>query len=303
MVRLKTGDELPNLFQGANTDLRRLIMSYNRGEISRKTLADKSEEIAWRVRGKGGNQGDGLLYTIRKMVNRLRGTKESLVQIQAALLLEAKLNKNIPLVLGWAWAEACSTLDRGEDPRQTEISGLLDRCVTDLDGELTENVAAEHGAKADELFSQCTGNHDPLWKRALAHSASETAFSTNRWADHDTASVAHKRVIALATDPEDAEVHRRLAQTHHEQAAALRRRSDAVVGVHHMRSTRESVKELTARQVHQNVLDCQHDMQMHSTRYGPATWCNKCKVTPSELRDIEAAVEADEAGSTSRATV
>ena len=36
------------------------------------------------------------------------------------------------MALGWAWAEACVQLDRGEDPRQCEVPGLLERMLKEL---------------------------------------------------------------------------------------------------------------------------------------------------------------------------
>ena len=38
--------------------------------------------------------------------------------------------------IGWAYADCCATLDKGKDPRQTEMGGVLKRAVKDL--ELTE---------------------------------------------------------------------------------------------------------------------------------------------------------------------
>lgn len=35
--------------------------------------------------------------------------------------------------LGWMHAEACTTLDRGEDPRDTHVPELLERARRDLD--------------------------------------------------------------------------------------------------------------------------------------------------------------------------
>ena len=40
--------------------------------------------------------------------------------------------------IGWAYADCCITLDRGGDPRQTEMSGVLKRAQDDLNGQ-------EHG--------------------------------------------------------------------------------------------------------------------------------------------------------------
>ena len=34
--------------------------------------------------------------------------------------------------IGWMHAEACATLDRGDDPRLTEVPDLLERCRVDL---------------------------------------------------------------------------------------------------------------------------------------------------------------------------
>lgn len=35
--------------------------------------------------------------------------------------------------IGWAYADCCVTLDRGSDPRQTLMSGVLERANADLD--------------------------------------------------------------------------------------------------------------------------------------------------------------------------
>jgi hypothetical protein len=34
-------------------------------------------------------------------------------------------------------------------------------------------------------------------------------------------------------------------------------------------------------------MNCEHDIQNHSTRYGPIYWCNKCKRTPEEIKEEE----------------
>ncbi len=48
----------------------------------------------------------------------------------------AKLTRQVAeirgLTLGWAWAEACIQLDRGDDPRQQEMPLLLERADAEL---------------------------------------------------------------------------------------------------------------------------------------------------------------------------
>ncbi len=34
--------------------------------------------------------------------------------------------------IGWVHAECCAALDRGEDPRDFEVSELVEKCVKDL---------------------------------------------------------------------------------------------------------------------------------------------------------------------------
>lgn len=40
--------------------------------------------------------------------------------------------KAATMALGWAWAEACTQLDRGDDPRQWEVPELLERMLKEL---------------------------------------------------------------------------------------------------------------------------------------------------------------------------
>lgn len=35
--------------------------------------------------------------------------------------------------IGWAYADCCVTLDKGKDPRQTDMSDVLERSYKDLD--------------------------------------------------------------------------------------------------------------------------------------------------------------------------
>ena len=46
-------------------------------------------------------------------------------------LLSARKRERVE-ALGWAWAEACNQLDRGEDPREYDQAGLLPRAYKDL---------------------------------------------------------------------------------------------------------------------------------------------------------------------------
>ena len=46
--------------------------------------------------------------------------------------LAAAVNDARIEAIGWTWAEACATLDAGDDPRKIECSGLIDRAKTDL---------------------------------------------------------------------------------------------------------------------------------------------------------------------------
>ena len=46
--------------------------------------------------------------------------------------MEALLQAARAQAAGWTWAEACTQLDRGDDPRQYEIPHLLSRIEHDL---------------------------------------------------------------------------------------------------------------------------------------------------------------------------
>ncbi len=44
----------------------------------------------------------------------------------------AELEKKWIEAIGWAYADCCTTLDAGGDPRQTEMSDVLHRATIDL---------------------------------------------------------------------------------------------------------------------------------------------------------------------------
>lgn len=46
--------------------------------------------------------------------------------------LEAYIEQERIQAIGWMHAEACTTADRGEDIRETECSGMLERAQSDL---------------------------------------------------------------------------------------------------------------------------------------------------------------------------
>ena len=46
--------------------------------------------------------------------------------------LEAYVEQQRREALGWMQAECCTTLDRGEDPRLSEVPEVLERMVKDL---------------------------------------------------------------------------------------------------------------------------------------------------------------------------
>jgi len=39
------------------------------------------------------------------------------------------------MALGWMWAECCSMLDRGGDPRKEEVPDMLERYRADMEGD------------------------------------------------------------------------------------------------------------------------------------------------------------------------
>ncbi len=47
--------------------------------------------------------------------------------------LEMYIESQRAEVLGWAHADACVSLDRGDDPRTIEVPTMFDRMRTDLD--------------------------------------------------------------------------------------------------------------------------------------------------------------------------
>ncbi len=46
--------------------------------------------------------------------------------------MDAERERIIAETVGWTWAEACTVLDRGEDPRTKEMPEVLDRALKDL---------------------------------------------------------------------------------------------------------------------------------------------------------------------------
>ena len=43
-----------------------------------------------------------------------------------------ELTDEAAMAIGWAYADCCTTLDEGGDPRETEMSGVLKRATKDL---------------------------------------------------------------------------------------------------------------------------------------------------------------------------
>ena len=52
------------------------------------------------------------------------------------LALEKEIEKARAEAIGWAYADCCITLDNGGDPRQTEMSDVLERANKDLSSEV-----------------------------------------------------------------------------------------------------------------------------------------------------------------------
>jgi len=43
--------------------------------------------------------------------------------------------------IGWAYADCCADLDKGKDPRKTDMSDVLKRAIKDLDLKIEKNNA------------------------------------------------------------------------------------------------------------------------------------------------------------------
>ena len=60
---------------------------------------------------------------------------ETIDTLKTALeIVKEERDSILAKAIGWTWSEACITLDRGGDPRNTEIPGLLERAMKDLVG-------------------------------------------------------------------------------------------------------------------------------------------------------------------------
>ena len=70
-----------------------------------------------------------LVDALRAEVERLRGKAGETPNPDDAL---PPMPDKFYEALGWMHAECCATLDRGEDPRNTEVSGMVQRCIRDL---------------------------------------------------------------------------------------------------------------------------------------------------------------------------
>ncbi len=46
--------------------------------------------------------------------------------------MDAERERIIAETVGWTWAEACKTINRGEDPRMKYVPEVLDRALKDL---------------------------------------------------------------------------------------------------------------------------------------------------------------------------
>jgi hypothetical protein len=45
----------------------------------------------------------------------------------------SRVEDKATMAIGWAYADCCVTLDEGGDPRQTEMTSVLERAKKDLD--------------------------------------------------------------------------------------------------------------------------------------------------------------------------
>ena len=68
---------------------------------------------------------------------------ESLVQriekLEAEIVqLRKERDEAVILGIGWAYADACCALDRGDDPRTMEVPAMLERAKRDLEFDSTK---------------------------------------------------------------------------------------------------------------------------------------------------------------------
>lgn len=96
--------------------------------------------------------------------------------------------------IGWAYADCCTTLDKGGDPRQTDMADVIERATKDL--ELDGNTTSW----AVNVLKAAIHSDDDLawsWHCNLAMAAQDEGL------DHESAQRAARRFMGWAFDRSD----------------------------------------------------------------------------------------------------
>lgn len=100
--------------------------------------------------------------------------------------------------IGWAYADCCVTLDNGGDPRQTEMSGVLDRAMKDLELDAMPPSLAGPGAAIDVL--KAAMQSDPDYAHGWHCNIAMMCYDACRAQDNMTTSGDHEDAHIIGND-------------------------------------------------------------------------------------------------------